>query len=47
VSQSNFPTQEIYGNINYAGIRLITCGGTFDPSQNHYTDNTVVYGQLE
>jgi sortase (surface protein transpeptidase) len=30
VSQTNFPTQEIYGNIKYAGVRLITCGGTFD-----------------
>jgi sortase (surface protein transpeptidase) len=47
VPQNNFPTQDVYGNINYAGIRLITCGGTFDPSADHYTDNTVVYGALE
>jgi sortase (surface protein transpeptidase) len=47
VPQNNFPTQQIYGNINYAGIRLITCGGTFDSSSNHYTQNTVVFGALE
>lgn len=47
VSQNNFPTKEIYGNINYAGIRLITCGGTFDSSTGHYNQNTVVYGALE
>lgn len=47
VSQSNFPTKEVYGNINYAGIRLITCGGTFDTSTGHYDDNTVVFGALE
>jgi sortase (surface protein transpeptidase) len=47
VPQNNFPTQDIYGNINYAGIRLITCGGTFDTNTNHYTDNTVVFGALE
>lgn len=47
VPQNNFPTKQIYGNINYAGIRLITCGGTFDPSVGHYSENTVVYGALE
>jgi sortase (surface protein transpeptidase) len=47
VPQNDFPAQEVYGNIKYAGIRLITCGGTFDPSAGHYTDNTVVYGALE
>jgi sortase (surface protein transpeptidase) len=47
VPQSDFPAQEVYGNIKYAGIRLITCGGTFDASTDHYTDNTVVYGALE
>lgn len=47
VPQNNFPTSEIYGNINYAGIRLITCGGTFDSGTGHYNQNTVVYGALE
>jgi sortase (surface protein transpeptidase) len=41
-----FPTQEVYGNINYAGIRLITCGGTFNPTTLKYSHNTVVYGKL-
>jgi LPXTG-site transpeptidase (sortase) family protein len=45
-SQSNFPTNEVYGNINYAGIRLITCGGTFNSQTHHYSDNTVVFGSL-
>lgn len=44
--QSNFPTQEVYGNINYAGLRLITCGGAFDRTTGQYTQNTVVYGIL-
>lgn len=47
VPQNNFPTQEIYGNLQYAGIRLITCGGTFDTETNHYSDNTVVFASLE
>jgi len=45
-SQANFPTAKVYGNINYAGIRLITCGGTFNTDTRHYSDNTVVYGSL-
>jgi hypothetical protein len=44
--QNNFPTNEVYGNINYAGIRLITCGGTFNSQTHHYSDNTVVFGSL-
>jgi len=45
--RDSFPTQEVYGNINYAGIRLLTCGGTFNPKTMRYSDNTVVYGKLE
>ncbi len=44
--QNNFPTQEVYGNIDYAGLRLITCGGTFDQSTASYTENTVVFASL-
>lgn len=44
--QDGFPTEEVYGNINYAGIRLITCGGIFNRQSRQYSDNTVVYGSL-
>jgi sortase (surface protein transpeptidase) len=47
VSQANFPTTDIYGNINYAGLRVITCGGTFDSATGHYSDNTVAFAALE
>lgn len=43
VDQQSFPTQQVYGNIDYAGLRLITCGGDFDPLTGHYLSNTVVY----
>ncbi|MGH7237529.1 MAG: class F sortase, partial [Candidatus Saccharimonadales bacterium] len=42
-SQANFPTQQVYGNINYPGLRLITCGGIFDHQTGEYDQNTVVY----
>lgn len=45
--QSNFPTQEVYGDVEYAGMRLITCGGTFNHKTGHYTQNTVVFAVLK
>jgi sortase (surface protein transpeptidase) len=45
--KSEFPTQSVYGDIGFAGLRLITCGGTFDDSAASYDDNIVVYAELE
>jgi sortase (surface protein transpeptidase) len=45
--KNSFPTQKVYGNITYAGIRLITCGGAFDSQTYEYTDNIVAYGELQ
>jgi hypothetical protein len=44
--QKNFPTKDVYGNINYAGLRLITCGGTFNRITGHYSHNTVIFAKL-
>lgn len=44
--QEEFPTEEVYGNIDHAGIRLITCGGTYIRSIKRYTHNTIVYASL-
>lgn len=41
--QNAFPTQEVYGNIDYAGLRLITCGGNYDVLSGRYSHNVVVY----
>ncbi|HEX2902796.1 MAG TPA: class F sortase [Jatrophihabitans sp.] len=41
-----FPTQQVYGNLDYAGLRLITCGGTFDRAIGSYESNIVVYAAL-
>jgi hypothetical protein len=41
-----FPSEEIYGNTPYPGLRLITCGGPFDTATRQYLDNIVVYTQL-
>ena len=44
--QDNFPTEEVYGNIDYIGLRLITCGGVWDRSAQSYSHNTVVFARL-
>ncbi len=41
-----FPTLAVYGNIDHAGLRLITCGGTFDPSIGSYESNIVAFASL-
>jgi sortase (surface protein transpeptidase) len=38
-----FPTAEVYGRTSGPALRLITCGGAFDRSSGHYTDNTIVF----
>lgn len=45
-AKDDFPTQTVYGDIDHAGLRLITCGGAFDDSAGHYLDNIVVFASL-
>lgn len=44
--QDNFPTDKVYGNIDHAGLRLITCGGTYNRLTDSYSHNTVVFASL-
>jgi sortase (surface protein transpeptidase) len=44
--QDNFGTEQVYGPIDHAGLRLITCTGNFLKKEGHYTDNLVVYADL-
>jgi LPXTG-site transpeptidase (sortase) family protein len=41
--KADFPTGGVYGATPDAELRLITCGGTFDPATGHYLSNTIVY----
>jgi LPXTG-site transpeptidase (sortase) family protein len=42
-SKDDFPTNAVYGQVAYQGLRLITCGGPFDTASGHYLDNIIVY----
>jgi hypothetical protein len=44
--KTGFPTVAVYGPTPDAQLRLITCGGTFDPATHHYLSNTIVYASL-
>jgi len=41
-----FPTVLVYGEIPFAGLRLITCGGAFDDAAGLYDFNIVVFAEL-
>ncbi|MEC3982526.1 class F sortase [Amycolatopsis sp. H20-H5] len=44
--KSQFPANDVYGAVDYAGLRLVTCGGQFDGKARSYLDNIVVYAHL-
>jgi sortase (surface protein transpeptidase) len=44
--KSAFPTKKVYGNIDRAGLRLITCGG-LDARTNVFDENVVVFADAE
>ncbi|MEU0566755.1 class F sortase [Nonomuraea sp. NPDC005983] len=45
-SKKTFPTQRVYGSQTNAQLHLITCGGTYNRSIGHYTDNIIVYATM-
>lgn len=45
-AKDQFPTVLVYGRTSRAELRLITCGGAFDPKTGHYLDNVVAFAHL-
>lgn len=41
-----FPTEKVYGDIDHAGLRLVTCSGEFDQRSQLYDRILVVYAEL-
>jgi hypothetical protein len=41
--KADFPTATVYGYTSRPSLRLITCGGIFDPQTGHYLSNIVVF----
>lgn len=45
--KARFPTTAVYGPVPDSELRLITCGGTFDPATGHYLSNVIVDAALD
>jgi hypothetical protein len=45
--KTRFPTGAVYGAVPDAQLRLITCGGTFDPATGHYLSNIIVFATFQ
>jgi hypothetical protein len=41
-----FPTDVVFGAIDHAGLRLITCGGDYEQAAHRYSDNVVAFARL-
>jgi len=40
--KDRFPTDDVY----YPTLRLVTCGGQFDPADGHYKSNVIVFATM-
>lgn len=45
-AKDKFPAETVYGPADYAALRVITCGGDFDPTTGHYLSSVVVFASL-
>ncbi|WP_371780930.1 class F sortase [Streptosporangium subroseum] len=44
--KATFPTQRVYGESPNPQLHVITCGGTYDRTTGHYTDNVIAYATM-
>jgi hypothetical protein len=42
-AKARFPTAAVYGPAPDPELRVVTCGGTFDPATGHYLSNVIVF----
>jgi Sortase domain len=44
--KASFPTRAVYRQIDYPGLRLITCGGRYDDRTGNYDSNVIIWARL-
>ena len=44
--KDKYPANTVYAPVNYAALRLITCGGGFNAVTGHYLNSVVVFASL-
>jgi hypothetical protein len=45
-AKDRFPTGAVYGPIDHAGLRLVTCAGPYDAQSGRFAGNLVVFADL-
>jgi hypothetical protein len=45
-TKTAFPTDRVYAGSDTPRLRLVTCGGRWDPARGEYQDNVVVFATL-
>lgn len=45
-NKREFPTADVYGDTTGPELRLITCGGVFNPDAHSYASNVVVWARM-
>jgi hypothetical protein len=45
-AKDRFPTDAVYGPLDHAGLRLVTCGGPYDADRGRFAHNVVVFADL-
>jgi len=45
-AKDKYPANIVYAPTHYAALRVITCGGDFDPTTGHYLGSVVVFASL-
>ncbi len=45
--QDSFPTELVYGDLDYPGLRLVTCSGWYNKKTKRYSKNRVVFAHLK
>ncbi|WP_125911391.1 MULTISPECIES: sortase domain-containing protein [Pseudonocardia] len=43
IDKTDFPTRDVYGDTDRDTLRLVTCGGTWDPVAESYEAQVIVY----
>jgi len=44
--KDDFPTNVVYGDLDRPGLRIITCGGSFDETARSYNDNIIAFADI-
>jgi len=45
-AKRDFPTERVYAGDGRSTLRIITCGGAFDPDTGRYRSNTIVFAHF-